>query len=121
MKNRVSAFFIAACVNVITVAPLYAADYVLTIKNHTFVPETLEIPAGEKVKIRVINEDSTPEEFESHELKREKIIKGGSAGVIFVGPLEPGVYPFFGEFHMDTAKGQIVVKEKGTERTGVGE
>lgn len=84
--------------------------YTLTIKDHYFVPETLEIPAYEKVKIYIYNEDPTPEEFESYELNREKIIRGNSKGVIFIGPLEPGTYPFFGEFNMDTAQGQVVAK-----------
>ncbi len=87
-----------------------AADYTLTIKDHKFSPEALEIPAGQKVKITIHNQDPTPEEFESHELNREKIIGGNSKGVVFVGPLEPGSYPYFGEFNMDTAKGTIVAK-----------
>jgi hypothetical protein len=86
------------------------SEYVLVIKDHKFSPETLEIPADKKVKITVDNQDASPEEFESHELNREKIIPGNSKGIIFVGPLKPGTYPFFGEFNMATAKGQIVVK-----------
>ncbi len=89
----------------------HAADeFRLTIKDHRFQPETLEIPAGRKVKITIANEDPTPEEFESYELNREKVIKGNSTGVVFIGPLDPGAYPFFGEFNMSTAKGQIVAK-----------
>jgi len=87
-----------------------AEDYVLVIKDHRFTPETLEIPADQKVKIVIDNQDATPEEFESYELNREKIINGNSKGVVFVGPLEAGTYPFFGEFNMDTAKGQIIAK-----------
>lgn len=87
-----------------------AEEFTLKIKDHYFIPETLEIPAGEKVKIIILNEDSTPEEFESYELNREKIIGGNSKGIVFVGPLEVGNYPFFGEFNMDTAKGQIIAK-----------
>ncbi len=83
-------------------------EFTLTIKDHMFSPETLKIPAGEKVKIIIVNEDPTPEEFESYELNREKIIRGNSKGVIFVGPLKPGTYSFFGEFNMDTAQGQVV-------------
>ena len=45
------------------------------------------------------NEDSTPEEFESHQLNREKVIAAGSAASIFIGPLKPGKYAFVGEFH----------------------
>lgn len=87
-----------------------AEEFTLKIKDHHFIPETLEIPAGEKVKIIILNEDSTPEEFESYELNREKIIGGNSKGIVFVGPLDAGTYPFFGEFNMDTAKGQIIAK-----------
>ncbi len=87
-----------------------AAEATLTIKDHKFIPETLEVPAGEKIKITVSNEDPTPEEFESYELNREKVIGGNSKAVVFVGPLEPGTYPFFGEFNIKTAKGQIVSK-----------
>lgn len=82
----------------------------LRIRDHLFFPSTLEIPAGQKVKIRVINEDPTPEEFESFELNREKVIVGNSQTVIFIGPLPPGVYPFFGEFYPKTAQGVVIVK-----------
>lgn len=90
--------------------PAFGAEAVLTIKDHKFTPETLEVPANEKIKITITNEDATPEEFESHELNREKVISGNSKGIVFVGPLDPGTYPFFGEFHANTAKGQIVSK-----------
>ncbi len=85
-------------------------EYNLSIKDHKFVPELVEIPANTKVKLIVKNEDATAEEFESHDLKREKIIKGGSTGKISIGPLAAGEYKFFGEFHEKTAQGKIVVK-----------
>ena len=82
----------------------------LIIKDHLFFPATLEIPAGKKVRVRIINQDPTPEEFESFELNREKIIVGNGQTVVFIGPLEPGEYPFFGEFYPKTAQGVVVVK-----------
>lgn len=85
-------------------------EYSLTIKNHKFSPETITIPANAKVKLIVKNLDSTPEEFESDKLHREKVIQGNGQAVIFIGPLNPGTYPFIGEFHESTAKGQIIVK-----------
>ena len=81
----------------------------LRIKDHLFFPETLEIPADTKIKLLVINEDPTPEEFESYELNREKVIPGNRKAVIFIGPLAPGEYPFFGEFYPKTAQGKVVV------------
>lgn len=87
-----------------------AEERTLIIKDHKFAPETFEIPAGEKIKITVKNQDSTPEEFESYELNREKVIQGNGEGIIFIGPLEAGTYPFFGDFHQESAKGKIIVK-----------
>lgn len=84
--------------------------YTLAIKEHRFEPTDLEIPANTKVKLIVKNLDPTPEEFESYELNREKVIGGGRSATIYVGPLAPGVYPFFGEFHMDTAQGRLIAK-----------
>ena len=82
----------------------------IIIKDHKFAPATLEIPANKKVKLIVKNQDPTPEEFESYELNREKVIPGNSQAIIFVGPLDPGTYPFFGEFNPKTAQGKIVAK-----------
>jgi hypothetical protein len=82
----------------------------LVIRNHRFEPAELRIPANRKVKVLVKNLDPTPEEFESYELKREKIIPGGASVPLFVGPLAPGSYPFFGEFNQATAQGRVVVE-----------
>jgi hypothetical protein len=84
--------------------------YELRIKNHTFSPSEIEVPANTKIKLKVINEDKTPEEFESYDLKKEKVIKGNSEAIINVNGLKPGVYKFFGEFNEATAKGSIIVK-----------
>ena len=82
----------------------------IVIKDHKFQPETLEIPANTKVKLVVKNQDATPEEFESYQLNREKVIPGSSQATIFIGPLEPGTYPFFGEFNQKTAQGKIITR-----------
>ena len=82
----------------------------LTIRNHQFEPAELQVPANTKIKLVVKNADATPEEFESNELRREKIIPGGHEAIIYVGPLAPGSYPFFGDFHPQTARGRLVAK-----------
>ncbi len=86
------------------------ADYTLVIKDHRFEPSELSIPAGKKVKLRIENNDATPEEFESYSLNREKVISGYGTANIYIGPLESGRYPFFGEFNKATAQGIIIVK-----------
>jgi hypothetical protein len=82
----------------------------ILIKNHKFEPATLEVPADKKIKLIVKNQDPTPEEFESYELNREKVIPGNAQAIIFIGPLKPGTYPFFGEFNIKTAQGKIIAK-----------
>ena len=82
----------------------------LEIRGHLFYPSELVLPADTKVKLVVTNLDPTPEEFESYELNREKVIMGGTEAVIFLGPLEPGTYPFFGEFNPKTAQGTVKVE-----------
>ncbi len=82
----------------------------IEIRDHLFYPAEIEIAADTKVKLVFLNRDSTAEEIESYELNREKVIPGNSQGVLFIGPLEVGEYPFFGEFFPKTAQGKIIVK-----------
>lgn len=87
-----------------------ADDPQLVIKDHKFQPERLEVPAGVKFKLMVRNNDPTTEEFESFQLNREKVVPPGKEIPVFLGPLDRGEYPFFGDFHQDTAKGVLVAK-----------
>jgi hypothetical protein len=101
----------AAALTVFAVAP-GRADDMLTIKieNHRFTPSELKVPANKRVSISVENADATPEEFESHALKVEKVIQGKSKALVRIGPLKPGRYDFVGEFHEKTAKGTIIAE-----------
>ncbi|MBL8472317.1 MAG: cupredoxin domain-containing protein [Rhodocyclaceae bacterium] len=85
-------------------------DVNLVIRDHKFEPAELKVPAGKKLKLIIDNQDATAEEFESHELNREKVIPGKTKGSVLIGPLKPGKYPFYGEFHEATAKGVIVAE-----------
>ena len=108
MRSALVAIGFAALLAVGT-APARADDYVLTIKDHRFTPAEIKVPAKQRVMIMVINEDATPEEFDSSALKVEKVIAGKSKGVVRIGPLKPGRYPFIGEYHEATAKGVVIV------------
>jgi plastocyanin len=105
--------FILAAFAVLFSANLALAEtkeFTIVIKDHLFVPAETKIPAGEKVKLIIDNQDSSPEEFESHDLSREKIISGNSKGIVFVGPLKAGTYKYFGEFNEATAQGVIIAE-----------
>ena len=86
------------------------SEFTLTIKKHRFVPSELTVPAGKRLRLVIDNQDPTPEEFESHSLRVEKVIPGRSKGAVSVGPLKPGAYDFVGEFHESTAKGTLHAK-----------
>jgi plastocyanin len=92
-------------------APALADDpsFTITMKNNQFVPSELQIPAGVKVKLIVHNENPTTSEFESSEFHREKIVIPGKEITVFVGPLDPGRYEFYDDFHRQT-RGHLVVK-----------
>jgi plastocyanin domain-containing protein len=91
---------------------VFAADQEVTLvfENHQMKPSTIEIPADKKVKLIMINKDSSPEEFESYDLAREKIVPANSTTDLYIGPLKPGVYKFHGELNPKTAHGEIIVK-----------
>ncbi len=89
----------------------YAVDvYELVLLEHKFIPDKLVVPANKKVKLLIINKDNEVEEFESFALKREKIIPAKGQININIGPLDPGEYEFYGEFHSETAQGKIIAK-----------
>lgn len=90
----------------------FAADpeFNLTIRDHRFEPAELRVPAGKKIKLVIDNQDATPEEFESHQLKREKVIPGKTKASISLGPLKAGKYPYIGEFNKKTANGVIIAE-----------
>jgi hypothetical protein len=87
-----------------------AEDPVLTLQDHRFTPTELVVPADTRVKLLVKNLDDTAAEFESTDLNREKVVNGKKEITVFIGPLSPGKYVFYDEFHKDTATGTIIVK-----------
>lgn len=86
------------------------AQATIIIKDHRFTRTEVIVPAGKKVRLVIDNQDATPEEFESHDLNREKVIPGKSKATVWIGPLKPGSYAFVGEYHEATAKGRIVAR-----------
>lgn len=84
--------------------------YRLVARDGTFEPKTIEVPAGKRFKIEISNEGKGPIEFESRDLKQEKVLAGGARSSVVINGLKPGTYVFFDEYHPDMAKGQIIAK-----------
>jgi len=85
-----------------------AADSIsLTLKDHHFVPSEVTAPANTRFRIDVVNQDTTPAEFESSDLRVEKIVVPGGRIIVRAGPLKPGKYAFFDDYNPDQAKGTL--------------
>lgn len=82
----------------------------IRIKNKQFVPNKVTVKAGERFKLRLINEDSTSEEFESDTLVIEKFLSPKRKMVITLGPLKPGTYEFYGELNSPPPKGILIAE-----------
>jgi hypothetical protein len=103
---------IAILIAVLVLAPAAAraGELTLTIREHKFTPAEIKVPANKRVQLTVVNDDATPEEFESSALKVEKVIAGKSEAIVRIGPLKPGRYSFVGEYHESTAKGVVIAE-----------
>jgi plastocyanin len=85
------------------------ASYAVTLKDGKFTPDTLEVKAGTKFQVVVTNASAKPAEFESAELKREKVVAAGASATVAIGPLKAGTYPFHDDFNK-AAIGKIIAK-----------
>jgi heme/copper-type cytochrome/quinol oxidase subunit 2 len=86
-----------------------APSFSILLKNGQFVPSEIHIPAGVKVKLVVRNGNQTESEFESNQFHREKVVGPGQEITVYVGPLDPGSYEFFDDFHPQT-RGHLIAK-----------
>jgi hypothetical protein len=82
----------------------------LVAKDGVFEPATIEVAAGKRFKIELSNEGNGPMEFESKDLKQEKVVAKGAKSSIVINALKPGTYVFFDEYKPDAPKGKIVAK-----------
>jgi hypothetical protein len=90
----------------------HAADlptFKLEMNDGKLNPERIEVPAGQRIKIEVHNIGKGAAEFESLQLRKEKVLAPGADSFVVIAPLSPGEYKFFDDFHQ-TAQGVIVAK-----------
>lgn len=85
------------------------APIMIVLRDHQFTPSEVPVPAGVQVQLLVRNEQNVTAEFESASLHREKVVPPGGQITVFVGPLSPGSYEFFDDFHGET-RGHLIAK-----------
>ena len=93
-------------------SPSSTPSFDIAIRHQAFEPPSVTVPAGQVVTLMVNNEDAQPAEFESGDLGREKVIPGGTRRPVVVGPLKPGRYGFFNDFHSASTGTLIAVPPK---------
>ncbi|MBX7146318.1 MAG: cupredoxin domain-containing protein [Alphaproteobacteria bacterium] len=82
----------------------------LEIKDGVLNPIEIKVPAGQRFKIEIFNIGTSPIEFESIELRKEKVLGPGASSFVVIHALKPGQYKFFDEFHMDIGQGLIIAE-----------
>jgi plastocyanin len=85
-------------------------EITLTIENNRFQPEEIKVKAGAAWVLVITNKDKGPEEFESKDLRIERVIPAGKTVRLRMPALKTGAYGFVGEYHEKTAKGRIVAE-----------
>jgi plastocyanin len=82
----------------------------LAIEKHEFSPAEIRVKASAPFVLVITNKDATAEEFESKDLRIEKVVPGNKTVRLRLPGLKAGTYPFVGEFHEQTAKGRIIAE-----------
>ena len=97
-----------------TCGPAAAQDseptFRIEIRDGVISPLVIEVPANTRIRLELSNTGSSPVEFESVQLKKEKVIAGGNSTVMVIRNLDPGTYDFFDDFHIDMPHAKIIAK-----------
>jgi hypothetical protein len=110
---------LAACLVLVMIAgalgaprPALSADppeIPLTIEKAQFLPAEVRVKSGTPFVLVITNKDAAAAEFESKELRVEKVVPAGKTVKVRIRALKPGAYPFVDDFHQQTA-GKIVAE-----------
>src|SRR5436190_23562172 len=85
-------------------------DIALTIENNRFQPDEIKVKPRAAFVLVITNKDKKAEEFESKDLRIEKVIPAGKTVRLKMPALKAGAYSFVGEYNEKTAKGRIVAE-----------
>jgi hypothetical protein len=84
--------------------------FTIEFKDGNIAPERLEVPANRRFQLQLRNNGDTPAEFESNELRKEKVLAPRTISTLVFRTLDPGEYPFFDDFHPDAPKAVLIAK-----------
>ncbi|MGP1939619.1 MAG: cupredoxin domain-containing protein [Arsenophonus sp. ET-DL9-MAG3] len=112
MKKILSLFFIY----ILTLIPSFVFSIEkftieLEMKNGDLIPRVLRVPSKTIIRIKIANTGTQPSEFESTQLRKEKVLAPGANSILIIAPLKPGTYTFFDDFHLSSPSGEIIAME----------
>jgi hypothetical protein len=84
--------------------------FTIEFNDGTVSPLRIEVPANKQFQLVLRNNGDTPAEFESSELRKEKVLAPKTTAILVFRTLDPGEYPFFDDFHPDAPKAVLIVK-----------
>lgn len=102
MPRRRSFLALAALSTALAAFPAGAEDmpvFRIEMKDGAISPARLTVPADKPFKLDIHNLGSTPAEFESLALHKEKVLPAESSATMVFRRLSPGEYDFFDDFH----------------------
>ncbi|HET6721019.1 MAG TPA: cupredoxin domain-containing protein [Rhodocyclaceae bacterium] len=108
MRRGLLAFLLAAAA-----VPALAADlptFAVIARGGRLLPESIEVPAGQRIKLTIRNEGPGPIEFENLDLRVEKVLSPGADSFVVTPPLRPGKHRFIDEFHPDTGQLTLIAR-----------
>jgi len=108
---RPMAIAVGACLLATVAVADESPTFVIDLKDGTIAPSTLEVPANSPLRLELRNSGSGPAEFESIELRKEKVLAPGATSFVVIRRLDPGEYRFFDDFHPDMPPATVVAKE----------
>jgi plastocyanin len=112
MKFHSKFAWLAAAALMLSARGASAADlqtFKLEMADGKLNPARIEVPSGQRIKIEIHNTGKSAIEFESLQLRKEKVLAPGADSFVVIAPLSPGEYKFFDDFHQ-SAQGVIVAK-----------
>ena len=82
----------------------------LVLQNGRISPAQIELPAGQRIKLRLLNKGPGPIEFENLDLRIEKVLAEGGESFVVLAAMRPGRYRFIDEFHPETGVFDLVIR-----------
>jgi len=104
--GAIAALLVAPTLGHVEEDPVFRIEF----KDGVVTPRRLEVPAKRRFKLELHNLGQTPAEFESRELRKEKVLAPGVSSTLVIRTLDPGEYEFFDDFHLDAPPAVLVAK-----------